>query len=101
MTGTRSDVELSPLVAAAAKATGGERPAPRPTSSGLPQGEAENARVQVADLGAGTAAEMCRCGRVHQPRERAVPCRVCHRPTPDHHAICTACQATEMEAATG
>lgn len=34
----------------------------------------------------------CRCGRYHQPRERAVLCRECRRPTLDVHAVCEACQ---------
>lgn len=27
----------------------------------------------------------------HQPRERAVPCQRCSKPTGEVHAVCTAC----------
>lgn len=30
-----------------------------------------------------------KCQVEHQPRETAVPCTLCHKPTTDFHAICT------------
>lgn len=39
---------------------------------------------------------VCRCGLVHQPRERDVVCRGCRGRTEDHHALCRACQLREV-----
>lgn len=36
------------------------------------------------------------CRRVHQPRERHVPCRHCTRPTADHHRVCSRCTTQEV-----
>lgn len=46
--------------------------------------------------------EMARARRAvevvaHQPRERAVPCQRCRKPTFEVHAICTACGPATCE----
>ena len=57
--------------------------------NGLGVGRGENGRGQVVDL----AAESCSCGVVHQPREHAVPCFWCGRPTLNVHGECGSCRS--------
>lgn len=94
----------------AADVVAGERArlsAAGPASNGA--ASAENVRGQVVDPAAAFVGEVAgdgertpaaslalfcsACFREHQPRERAVGCRVCRRMTFDVHAICPSCRA--------